>query len=388
MNILFVEIHNNNPFDIKWGSIQRSNLLIQACAQCGHVDVILFNNDEKLVSNIKNCDIIQCNTINKTKQHKLIKIWRKIYCLFGNGPLFFESKNKDIEYTLDNIIKKNNYDKIVIRYVPDAVLCGLIKYTNRLILDVDDSPVSISRNRINRSKTIIHKWYNTIIHKRTKRNLSLLLNKVGHSFFSNPDEIIGNKSSYLPNVPFYQIKTTPCNFQTTGNDILFVGFISFGANLKGLNRFFNNIYPLIIEKIPDVKIKVVGKCNFKNLPNWKLYPNVQVKGFVENLAQEYENSRVVIAPIYEGAGTNIKVLEAMQMSRPCVTTPEGIRGFKDIFTPNKDYLVSTSDQEFADNIIDMLTKEKYNHFITQNAHQKLINNYSKQTFFKKFKVCL
>lgn len=29
MNILFVEIHNNNPFDIKWGSIQRSNLLIQ-----------------------------------------------------------------------------------------------------------------------------------------------------------------------------------------------------------------------------------------------------------------------------------------------------------------------------------------------------------------------
>lgn len=183
MNILFVEIHNNNPFDIKWGSIQRSNLLIQACAQCGHVDVILFNNDEKLVSNIKNCDIIQCNTINKTKQHKLIKIWRKIYCLFGNGPLFFESKNKDIEYTLDNIIKKNNYDKIVIRYVPDAVLCGLIKYTNRLILDVDDSPVSISRNRINRSKTIIHKWYNTIIHKRTKRNLSLLLNKVGHSFF-------------------------------------------------------------------------------------------------------------------------------------------------------------------------------------------------------------
>lgn len=78
----------------------------------------------------------------------------------------------------------------------------------------------------------------------------------------------------------------------------------------------------------------------------------------------------------------------MQMSRPCVTTPEGIRGFKDIFTPNKDYLVSTSDQEFADNIIDMLTKEKYNHFITQNAHQKLINNYSKQTFFKKFKVCL
>lgn len=388
MNILFVEIHSNNPFDIKWGSIQRSNLLIQACAQFGHVDVVLFNNDEKLESNIKNCNIIQCNTIDKTKRYKLIEIWRKIYCLFGYGPLFFESKNKDIEYALDCIIRKNNYDRIVIRYVPDAVRCGLIKYTDKLILDVDDSPISISRNRINRSKTIIHKWYNTVIYKRTKKNLFLLLNKVGHSFFSNPDEIIGKKSSYLPNVPFYSIQTHPCNFKKVGNNILFVGFISFGANLKGLNRFFNSIYQLIIEKVPDVKIIIVGKCNFKDLPNWKLYPNVQVKGFVENLAQEYENSRVVIAPIYEGAGTNIKVLEAMQMSRPCVTTPEGIRGFKDVFTPNKDYLVSTSDQEFADNVIDMLTKEKYNHFITQNAYQKLINNYSKQTFFNKFKVCL
>lgn len=388
MNILFVEIHSNNPFDIKWGSIQRSNLLIQACAQFGHVDVVLFNNDEKLESNIKNCNIIQCNTIDKTKRYKLIEIWRKIYCLFGYGPLFFESKNKDIEYALDCIIRKNNYDRIVIRYVPDAVRCGLIKYTDKLILDVDDSPISISRNRINRSKTIIHKWYNTVIYKRTKKNLFLLLNKVGHSFFSNPDEIIGKKSSYLPNVPFYSIQTHPCNFKKVGNNILFVGFISFGANLKGLNRFFNSIYQLIVEKVPDVKIIIVGKCNFKDLPNWKLYPNVQVKGFVENLAQEYENSRVVIAPIYEGAGTNIKVLEAMQMSRPCVTTPEGIRGFKDVFTPNKDYLVSTSDQEFADNVIDMLTKEKYNHFITQNAYQKLINNYSKQTFFNKFKVCL
>ena len=192
MNILFVELHNNNPFNVTCGSIQRSNLLIQACAQIAHVDVVVFNNNV-VVHNIKNCDVIYCNECNKDKRSKALDIWRKIYCLFGSGELYFEMKNKEIEQVLDNIISKGGYDRIVIRYIPDAVRCGLVKYADKLIVDVDDSPVSIHRNRVKHSKTIIHKWYNSIIYRHSTKNLTLLLGKLKHSFFSNKDEIIGYK---------------------------------------------------------------------------------------------------------------------------------------------------------------------------------------------------
>ena len=84
MNILFIELHNNNPFSVTCGSIQRSNLLIQACAQIAHVDVVVFNNDDVNL-NIKNCDVIYCNDCNKDRRSKLLEFWRKIYCLFGSG---------------------------------------------------------------------------------------------------------------------------------------------------------------------------------------------------------------------------------------------------------------------------------------------------------------
>ena len=385
MNILFVELHNNNPFNVTCGSIQRSNLLIQACAQIAHVDVVVFNNNV-VVHNIKNCDVIYCNECNKDKRNKALDIWRKIYCLFGSGELYFEMKNKKIEQVLDNIISKGGYDRIMIRYIPDAVRCGLVKYADKLIVDVDDSPVSIHRNRVRHSKTVIHKWYNSIIYSHSTKNLTLLLGKLKHSFFSNKDEIIGYKSSYLPNVPFYDEPYVDfCDFQNCNNNVLFVGYLTFGANINGLNRFFSCIYPLIIQKIPDVVVTIVGKCNLSQLGEWKHYRNVVIKGFVEDLNVECANARVVVAPIYEGAGTNIKILEAMQMLRPCVTTLEGSRGFTDVFMPNIDYVVSMTDQEFADNVICLLQDKEKNHMIARNADSKLKANFSKQAFFEKLK---
>ena len=212
------------------------------------------------------------------------------------------------------------------------------------------------------------------------------MEKLKHSFFSNKDEIIGYKSSYLPNVPFYDERHADfCDFENSNNKILFVGYLTFGANINGLNRFFNCVYPLIIKKIPNVVVTIVGKCNLSQLGEWKHYRNVVIKGFVEDLSAEYANARVVVAPIYEGAGTNIKILEAMQMLRPCVTTFEGSRGFTDVFTSNVDYLVSMTDQEFAENVVSLLQNKEKNHMIAQNADLKLKANFSKQAFFEKLK---
>lgn len=381
MKILFVELHNRNPFNVTCGSIQRSNLLIQACAQISQVDVAVFDNNA--ISNIKNCNVVYCGKIGKDKQNKIREVWRKIYCLFGSGELFFEVKNKKIEQTLDNIISKGKYDRIIIRYIPDAVKCGLIKYADRLIVDVDDSPVSIRRNRIKNSRTVMHKWYNHVVYCHSKKNLTLLLSKLRHSFFSNKDEIIGQNSSYLPNIPFYNKKNVDfCTFNDNNCNILFVGYLTFGANINGLNRFFDYVYPLVVQKIPNVTVTIVGKCNFDQLGKWRYFRNVIVKGFVEDLDKEYADARVVIAPIYEGAGTNIKILEAMQMHRPCVTTLEGARGFTDVFTPNVDYLVSVNDNEFADNVISLLQEPKKNQTIARNADLKLKENFSQQAFFE------
>jgi glycosyltransferase involved in cell wall biosynthesis len=58
---------------------------------------------------------------------------------------------------------------------------------------------------------------------------------------------------------------------------------------------------------------------------------VEVVGFVPDLVQELDATRVVVAPIWFGGGTRIKVLEALAAARPVVGPPAAVEriGFKD-----------------------------------------------------------
>ena len=62
-------------------------------------------------------------------------------------------------------------------------------------------------------------------------------------------------------------------------------------------------------------------------------------------------------PIYSGAGTNIKVLEALQMGRACVVSREGTRGFTSTLQSGRDYYIASNDQEFADSVIRLLLND-------------------------------
>ena len=380
MNILFVDNHSKNPFDVQFGSIQRTNLFIQACANVGHVDLILFNN-EKVESNIKNCDVIHCKDVTHTQPSKISEFWRKFKNLIFDKDYFFGAINREKEKIVDDIISKGNYDFIVTRYIPCAVNCGLPKYGKRLLIDVDDSPVSIKRNVLGVGATVFHKWYHQLMFNKAERLQTNLLERIGCGFFSNIDDVVPNVSVHLPNIPFYSKETEYCDFSKTPNNILFVGFVNFSPNLYGLNHFFGKIYPLVKKQIPDVTVTIVGKCDKSELPDWKDDPSVHVKGFVDDLFAEYEKSKVAIVPIYTGAGTNIKVLEAFIMKRPCVTTIEGARGYSSIFNENEDYLVCKSDEEFKNSIVRMIISERDNHNVCFGSFSKVKSNYSKSAFF-------
>ena len=103
-------------------------------------------------------------------------------------------------------------------------------------------------------------------------------------------------------------------------------------------------------------------------------------GFVEDLQQEYEQARVIVVPIYGGAGTNIKVLEAMQMKRPCVTTTYGIRGFSDYFEDGSEILIAQDDASFAEKVTSLLQDQKKNNTIATKAYSSLKAHFSREAF--------
>lgn len=107
--------------------------------------------------------------------------------------------------------------------------------------------------------------------------------------------------------------------------LLFVGSYFF-PNVNGLIWFVNKVLPHI-----HYSLTIVGK-GFEQaefLSKLKNSSNVNIKGFVEDLSAEYENSDIVVQPVFEGSGMKTKTAECFMYGKPIVSASEGLIGYQD-----------------------------------------------------------
>ena len=146
-------------------------------------------------------------------------------------------------------------------------------------------------------------------------------------------------------------------------------------------HFIEQVYPLVRGLVYDTELHLVGGCNDSSfLMKCCATEGVEYMGYVDDLEEEYNEARVVVAPIYGGAGTNIKVLEAMKMCRPCVTTSYGIRGFSDYFHNQQEIVIIENDKQFAFAIVELLRNEAKNHDMSYRAQVAVTNHFSREIF--------
>jgi glycosyltransferase involved in cell wall biosynthesis len=134
--------------------------------------------------------------------------------------------------------------------------------------------------------------------------------------------------------------------------IIFTGNMPYFPNRDGVLFFTREIFPLVLQKIPDAVFYVVGQNPPKEIQELRS-ENIVVTGFVPDIREEYVKSAVNIAPIRLGAGTPNKIIEAMALGVPTVATSFTIGGLPDEL---KKYLfVADTAGEFADRIVEILT---------------------------------
>ena len=297
------------------------------------------------------------------------------------NPYSIYPVNKEKEAIVDSFIAQKKYDAIVIRYVPEALTCGLMKYADRLIIDVDDHPKDMLRNQVKNIKSIPNKIYHILASYVILFSIWIIANRVKAALFSNPEQVVGKHGYLFPNVAFEEKNTSLVDFKETTQRLFFVGNLNHVPNYIGLDHFLCEIWPIVLKKMPSVELHIAGKIIYPDiiapyLLKWKCIPGVSLLGFVENIDDEYETCRATIAPIYFGAGTNIKILESIQRKRVCITTPFGVRGLSYFFTANEDVLVARTDEEYAEFIINILNDEKLNHQIASRGGQTYQKHFS------------
>ncbi|MBO6026482.1 MAG: glycosyltransferase [Bacteroidales bacterium] len=118
----------------------------------------------------------------------------------------------------------------------------------------------------------------------------------------------------------------------------------------------NEILPLVWEKVPDAKMYIAGATPDPKVKK-AACDKIIVSGWLDDIRDAYAQSRVFIAPMRIGTGLQNKLLEAMSMGLPAITTPlaNASLGAK----PNEEILIGSNAEELAQHIVTLLTdKEK------------------------------
>ena len=134
----------------------------------------------------------------------------------------------------------------------------------------------------------------------------------------------GTKTAVVPNavdLDYFRPRPAP----PPGKTILFFGANNYFPNADGLAFFLRESFPLLRQLVPGVRLRVVGHTPPELMASLAS-EEVEMAGFVDDVRVELERAAVVIAPLRIGGGTRLKILEAMSMGRPVVSTRQGAEG--------------------------------------------------------------
>lgn len=138
-----------------------------------------------------------------------------------------------------------------------------------------------------------------------------------------------------------------CDYrQTTEKSLIFVGSYIHYPNREAILSFYKKIWPLVVRKHPDARLKVVGSHPDGEIAELGKEPGIEVTGFVEDVREHIRKAMIFIAPMNKGRGMKGKILEAMVMAKPVVTTSIGIQGAE--VRPGEHLLVADKPAAFAE----------------------------------------
>ena len=135
-------------------------------------------------------------------------------------------------------------------------------------------------------------------------------------------------------------------------DLVFTGNMSYPPNVNAVEYLANDILPIVWKSRPKTTLYIAGATPDPKVKK-AASERIIVSGWLDDIRDAYAQSRVFIAPMRIGTGLQNKLLEAMSMRLPAITSPlaNASLGAK----PNEEILVGSNAEEMAQHIITLLT---------------------------------
>lgn len=175
-------------------------------------------------------------------------------------------------------------------------------------------------------------------------------------------------------LPFgWQKNQDTTNIQEEENTLFHIGSMDWLPNQQGLLWFIDKVWPSLHTQIPLLKLYLAGR----EMPQSFFTLNkegIVVLGKVKSSEDFIASKQIMIVPLLAGSGIRIKILEAMNMGKCIIATPQAAEGIE--CTHGKNIIIASSPTEFVISIIKCAKNKGYREQIGQNAKQLIEEKYS------------
>ncbi|RME68267.1 MAG: glycosyltransferase, partial [Alphaproteobacteria bacterium] len=155
--------------------------------------------------------------------------------------------------------------------------------------------------------------------------------------------------------------------------VAFTGAMDYWANVDAVSWFVSGVWPRLRAVHPHARFFIVGGKPAAAVQALARQPGVVVTGRVDDVRPYLKAADVAVAPMRVARGVQNKVLEAMAMGLPVVTTPAGLEGID--ARAGEHLLVAADAGAFAQAVLDMLADAKRAAAIGQAARARAVARY-------------
>lgn len=153
-------------------------------------------------------------------------------------------------------------------------------------------------------------------------------------------------------------------------DIGFIGNLGYLPNVSAAEYLVREVVPLSDQPL---KVLISGARPHPRVQQLAS-KGVKVQGWIDDIRMAYDQCKLIVAPIYDGTGQQNKILEAMSMGIPCITTTNVNRAIGAI--PGKEIMIADDATSFNSGIIKLLENKELYNTISSNALKMVETKYS------------
>jgi len=316
-----------------------------------------------------------CRSINFIDIPFIGRMWNIFTFLLKNKPL-------QAGYFYNNRAARK-ISKLIKEYKPDHIYCQLIRtaeYVKNIPIPKTIDYQDVFSYGIKRREEKSSGMYKFIFKMEYKRLVDF--EKKVFNMFDNKTIISIPDRDLMPVDDKEQIAVIPNGVDheffspkkaVKKHDLVFTGNMAYPPNVDAADFLVNEIMPIVWKKKPDVKVLLAGASPDKRVQALTS-KKVVVTGWMDDIRDAYASARIFIAPMRIGTGLQNKLLEAMSMKIPSITTPLA----NDALHAKNDgeILVGENADSLAGHILKLLDDPELYNTIKENGYVFVKKNYS------------